>query len=98
MVPFFSLHLLILLACFVLVRRGWWRSLHHRRIESLSLKARTKIKQVVDKNWDKLLRCSKDLIDARLEDGKRNYETFVIWRLLHLSYKTQRLMSKSQVV
>ena len=26
--------------------------------------------QVIEENWDKLLVCAKDLVDARLEDGK----------------------------
>ena len=28
------------------------------------------INQVVDENWDELLNCAKDLIDAKLEDGE----------------------------
>ena len=63
-------HLLILLVCLVLVKRGWWPSWHHRRIENLSLGARMEIKQVVEENWGELLKCTKDLIDARLEDGE----------------------------
>jgi len=64
-----SVHLLILLVCFVLVCCDKWPSFHHRRIKSLNLGARIRIKQVVDENWDELLTCAKDLIDARLEDG-----------------------------
>ena len=65
-----AIHLLILLVCFFLVYCGRWPSLHHRRIESLSLGARIRIKQVVDESWDELLNGAKDLIDARLEDGE----------------------------
>ena len=63
-------HLLILLVCLVLVKCGWWPSWHHRRIENLSLAARMQIKQVVEENWGELLKCTNDLIDARLEDGE----------------------------
>ena len=35
------------------------------------------IKQVVDENWDELLNCAKNLIDAKLEDG----ETFFMLTL-----------------
>ena len=63
-------HLLILLVCLVFVKRGCWPSWHHRRIENLSLGARMQIKQVVEENWGELLKCTKDLIDARLEDGE----------------------------
>ena len=63
-------HLLILLVCLVLVKCGWWPSFHHRRIENLSLGARMEIKQVVEEHWEELLKCTKDLIDARLEDGE----------------------------
>ena len=63
-------HLLILLVCLVLVKCDWWPSWHHRRIENLSLGARMEIKQVVEENWEELLKCTKDLIDARLEDGE----------------------------
>ena len=45
-----SVHLLILLVCFVLVYYDKWPSLHHRRIKSLSLGARIRIKQVVDEH------------------------------------------------
>ena len=64
-----AVHLLILAVCFLLVRCGWWPSYHHRRIENLSLGARKRITEVVDENWEELLRCAKDLLDARLEDG-----------------------------
>ena len=37
------------------------------------------INQVVDENWDELLNCAKDLIDAKLEDGERL--TFLIRKL-----------------
>ena len=63
-------HLLILLVCLVLVKCDWWPSWHHRRIENLSLGARMEIKRVVEENWEELLKCTKDLIDARLEDGE----------------------------
>ena len=42
-----SVHLLILLVCFVLVCCDKWPSFHHRRIKSLNLGARIRIKQVV---------------------------------------------------
>ena len=76
-----SVHLLILLLCFVLVYCDKWPSLHHRRInfKKLSPDDRTLIKEVVDESWDELLNCAKDLIDARLEDG----EKFINFRLLH---------------
>ena len=64
-----AVHLLILAVCFLLVCCGWWPSYHHRRIENLSLGARKRITEVVDENWEELLRCAKDLLDARLEDG-----------------------------
>ena len=64
-----SVHLLILLVCFVLVYYDKWPSFHHRRVEKLSLGARIRIKQVVDEHWEELLDCAKNLIDARLEDG-----------------------------
>ena len=63
-------HLLILLVCFVLVKCGWWPSWHHRRGGNLSLGARREITRVVEENWGELLKCTKDLIDARLEDGE----------------------------
>ena len=37
------------------------------------------INQVVDENWDELLTCAKDLIDAKLEDGERL--TFLIRKM-----------------
>ena len=74
-----SVHLLILLLCFVLVYCDKWPSLHHRRIEKLCLDDRTLIREVVDESWDELLNCAKNLIDARLEDG----EKFINFRLLH---------------
>ena len=37
------------------------------------------INQVVDENWDELLTCAKDLIDAKLEDGEGL--TFLIRKL-----------------
>ena len=64
-------HLLILLVCFVLVKCDWWPSWHHRRIENLSLAARMEIKRVVEENWEELLKRTKDLIDATLEDGEK---------------------------
>ena len=42
-----SVHLLVLLVCFVLVCCDKWPSFHHRRIKSLNLGARIRIKQVV---------------------------------------------------
>ena len=64
-----SVHLLILLVCFVLVYCNCWPSFHHRKVENLSLGARIRIKQVVAEHWEELLDCAKNLIDARLEDG-----------------------------
>ena len=63
-------HLLILLVCLVLVKCDWWPSFHHRKIRNLSLDARREITRVVEKNWGELLKCTKDLIDATLEDGE----------------------------
>ena len=63
-------HLLILLVCLVLVKCGCWPSWHHRRVENLSLAARMDIKRVVEEHWEELLKCTKDLIDARFEDGE----------------------------
>ena len=34
------------------------------------------IKQVVEESWEELLQCAKDLIDARLEDGKKIFTKF----------------------
>ena len=64
-----ALHLLILLLFFLLLCNGWWLSYHHRRIENLSLEARTTITELVDEHWENLLSCAKDLLDASLEDG-----------------------------
>ena len=66
-----SVHLLILILCFVLAYCDKWPSLHHKRVEKLSPDDRTKIREVVEENWDELLKCSKNLIDARLEDGEK---------------------------
>ena len=66
-------HLFILLVCLVLVKCDWWPSWHHRRVENLSLGARTRIKQVVEESWEELLNSAKDLLDARLEDGGDEY-------------------------
>ena len=68
-----AVHLLILGVCFVLVYHDKWPSWHHRRIESLSHGARMNIKQVVEKSWDELLNCAKDLQDAKLEDGEKYF-------------------------
>ena len=68
-------HLLILLVCFVLVKCGCWPSWHHWRIGNLSLRARMDIKRVVEENWEELLQCVKDLIDTKLEDGKKIFMT-----------------------
>ena len=32
-----------------------------------------KIKQVVEESWEELLKCSKDLQDAKLEDGEKYF-------------------------
>ena len=85
-----ALHLIIPLLCFILVRCGWWPSLHHRRIDSLSLRARTKINQVVEESWEELLLCAKDLMDTRLEDGKEFFQTFCDRDLLYFSCQTRR--------
>ena len=79
-----ALHLIIPLLCFILVRCGWWPSLHHRRIDSLSLRARTKINQVVEESWEELLLCAKDLMDTRLEDGKE-LSSKLLWQGLSIS-------------
>ena len=75
-----AVHLIILLLCFIFVRCGWWPSLHHRRIYSLSLRARTKINQVVEESWEELL-CAKDLMDTRLEDGKQLSSKIAVFQL-----------------
>ena len=71
-----SVHLLILLLCFVLAYCDKWPSLHHRRVnfKKLSLDDRTLIKEVVDESWEELINCAKNLIDAQLEDGKKYYK------------------------
>ena len=65
-----TVHLVFLVILFVLVYCDGWPTLHHRRVENLSLEARTRIREVVEENWDTLIDCTKDLIDARLEDGE----------------------------
>ena len=70
-----SVHLLLLLVCFVLVKCDWWPSWHHKRVENLSLGDRIRIKQMVEESWEELLQCVKDLIDTRLEDGKKIFMT-----------------------
>ena len=92
-----ALHLIILLLCFILVRCGWWPSLHHRRIDSLSLRARTKINQVVEESWEELLLCAKDLMDTRLEDGKEFVQTFCDRDLLYFSCQTRRYIFYSKM-
>ena len=69
-----SAYLLFLLVCVVLVYCDLWPSIHHKRIKKLSPGARRKIEQVVEQNWEELLACVKDLIDARLEDGELRKE------------------------
>ena len=69
-----SVHLLFLLVCVVLVYCDLWPSIHHKKIKKLSPGARRKIEQVVEQNWEELLACVKDLIDARLEDGELRKE------------------------
>ena len=66
-----SVHLLILLVCFAFVYCDCWPTFHHRRMRSIRLGDRIKIKQVVAENWEELLTCAKDLIDAKLEDGEK---------------------------
>ena len=68
-----SVHLLVLLVCFALVCCDKWPSFHHRRIKSLNLGARIRIKQVVDESWEDLLNSAKDLLDARSEDGRAKF-------------------------
>ena len=45
-----SVHLLILLLCSALVYSDCWPLFHHRRIKSLGLGARIRVKQVVDEH------------------------------------------------
>ena len=73
-----SVHLLVLLVCFALAYCDKWPSFHHRKIKTLSLGTRIRIKQVVDESWDDLLNCAKDLIDAQLEDGGNFLAHFVM--------------------
>ena len=67
-----TVHLVFLVFLFVLVYYDRWPTLHHRRVENLSLEVRTRIREVVEENWDTLIDCTKDLIDARLEDGEKH--------------------------
>ena len=100
-----SVHLLILLLCFVLAYCDKWPSLHHKRVEKLSPDDRTKIREVVEENWDELLKCSKNLIDARLEDGEKliNCQAFTLFkakltkcnRLVRLLQKNWKLRGKN---
>ena len=92
-----SLHLLILLLCFALVTCGWWPSSHHRRVDKLSLGARMKIKLVVEENWDELLKRTKDLIDATLEDGEKIVTKSFWTKMLTLSSKTTIFFINHQI-
>ena len=92
-----SLHLLILLLCFALVYCGWWPSSHHRRVDKLSLGARMKIKLVVEENWDELLKRTKDLIDATLEDGEKIVTKSFWTKMLTLSSKTTIFFINHQI-
>ena len=67
-----SVHLVFLVVCFVLAYFNLWPSWHHKKIKNFSPATRDLIREVVNNNWKKLMDCTRDLIDARLEDGE-NY-------------------------
>ena len=64
-----SVHLVFLVVCFVLAYYNLWPSWHHKKINNFSPAAQGLIRKVVNDNWGKLLDLTRDLIDARLEDG-----------------------------
>ena len=68
-------HLVFLVVCFVLAYNNLW---HHKKIKNFSPAARDLIREVVNDNWKKLLDSTRDLIDARLEDGE-NYIKLSQW-------------------
>ena len=78
-----SVHLVFLVVCFVLAYYNLWPSWHHKKINNFSPAAQGLIRKVVNDNWGKLLDSTRDLIDARLEDGGQivtswhcNHKTF----------------------
>ena len=64
-----SVHLVFLVVCFVLAYYNLWPSWHHKKINNFSSVTQGLIRRVVNDNWGKLLDRTRDLIDARLEDG-----------------------------
>ena len=72
-----SVHLVFLVVCFVLAYYNLWPSWHHKKIKNFSPATRDLIREVVNDNWKKLMDSTRDLIDARLEDGE-NYIVAVV--------------------
>ena len=62
--------LLLLILIFILVTRGCWSELHHKKVKNVNLAARRKIDLLVSNNWDQLLEKAKRVLDCRLADGK----------------------------
>ena len=73
-----SVHLVFLVVCFVLAYYNLWPSSHHKKIKNFSPATRDLIREVVNNNWKKLMDSTRDLIDARLEDGE-NYDQLSRW-------------------
>ena len=69
-----SVHLVFLVVCYVLAYYNLWPSWHHKKIKNFSPATRDLIREVVNDNWKKLLDSTRDLIDARLEDGESKTE------------------------
>ena len=61
--------LLLLILIFILVTRGCWSELHHKKVKNVNLAARRKIDLLVKNNWDQLLEKAKQVLDCRLADG-----------------------------
>ena len=62
--------LLLLIFIFILVTRGCWSELHHKKVKNVNLAARRKIDLLVNNNWDQLLEKAKQVLDCRMADGK----------------------------
>ena len=61
--------LLLLVVVLLLVSLDFWPTFHHRRVKNVDLNARRKINQLVEENWQQLLKLAKEVIDGRLADG-----------------------------
>ena len=61
--------LLLLVLVLLLVSLDYWPTFHHRRVKNVDLNARRKTNQLVEENWQKLLKLAKEVIDCRLADG-----------------------------